>query len=307
MIEQIYPLYQAQLAKENAVDFNDLLLKVLDLFKIEEVAQHLRLRFRHVLVDEFQDTNRVQYDLVSQFAEATRNLTVVGDDDQSIYAWRGAEPRNLLDFDRDFPDATVIKLEQNYRSTQIDPRRRERRSSARTAIATRSRCGPSTGGGEPIEIYQAGDERGEAYFIAQSIRRALDEGPYLAERHRDPVPDQRAVARARGAPARGAGAGEGRRRGVVLRAQGGQGRDRVPPPPRQSGRGLGVRARGQRAGARHRRDHGRPAARGGARDAASGLLEAARLAARGEVAGARGGAAQEAACVRRAASTGSAT
>src|SRR5690348_9772232 len=112
VVERIYPLYQAQLAKENAVDFNDLILKTLALFEHEETARTLRVRFRHVLVDEFQDTNRVQYELVSKFAEATRNLTVVGDDDQSIYAWRGAEPRNLLEFDREFPDATVIKLEQ---------------------------------------------------------------------------------------------------------------------------------------------------------------------------------------------------
>src|SRR5262249_47055603 len=119
VIERIYPMYQQQLAKENAVDFNDLILKALALFDHEDTAAVLRTRFRHVLVDEFQDTNRVQYQLVEKLAEATRNLTVVGDDDQSIYAWRGAEPRNLLDFDRDFPDATVVKLEQNYRSTQM--------------------------------------------------------------------------------------------------------------------------------------------------------------------------------------------
>ena len=130
-------MYQAQLAKENAVDFNDLLLKTLDLFDDDERgADRCATRFRHVLVDEFQDTNRVQYDLVRQLAEATRNLTVVGDDDQSIYAWRGAEPRNLLDFDRDFPDATVVKLEQNYRSTQtiLDAANGDHR--ARTATAT---------------------------------------------------------------------------------------------------------------------------------------------------------------------------
>ena len=176
VIEQIYPLYQGQLAKENAVDFNDLLLKVLELFKDEEAGRALAVRFRHVLVDEFQDTNRVQYDLVRRFAEATRNLTVVGDDDQSIYAWRGAEPRNLLDFDRDFPDAKVIKLEQNYRSTQtiLDAANciiRKNVDRHEKALWT------DRGSGEPIEIYQAGDERGEAYFVAQSIRRLLDDGP----------------------------------------------------------------------------------------------------------------------------------
>jgi DNA helicase-2/ATP-dependent DNA helicase PcrA len=169
-------MYQAQLAKENAVDFNDLILKTLALFDHEEPARQLQTRFRHVLVDEFQDTNRVQYDLVCKLAGATRNLTVVGDDDQSIYAWRGADPRNLLDFDRDFPDATVIKLEQNYRSTQmildaangIIQKNRDRHEKA---------LWTEKAGGDPIEIYQAGDERGEAYYVAQSIRRALDEGP----------------------------------------------------------------------------------------------------------------------------------
>ena len=192
-IERLYPMYQAQLAKENAVDFNDLLLKVLALLdevggnpaagkggdRDEAVANRLRTRFRHILVDEFQDTNRVQYDLVTRFADATRNLTVVGDDDQSIYAWRGAEPRNLLDFDRDFPDAKVIKLEHNYRSTQtiLDAANgiiRHNRDRHEKSLWT------DKGAGDSIEIFQAGDERGEAYFVAQSIRRVLDDGPYSA-------------------------------------------------------------------------------------------------------------------------------
>ncbi len=176
VVDKVYPLYQAQLARENAVDFNDLLLKTLELLKHPDTGTKLRLRFRHVLVDEFQDTNLVQYDLVRQLAEATRNLTVVGDDDQSIYAWRGAEPRNLLDFDRDFPDAAVVKLEHNYRSTQtildaangVISRNRDRHDKA---------LWTDKGAGEGIELYAAGDERGEAYFIAQSIRRLLDDGP----------------------------------------------------------------------------------------------------------------------------------
>ncbi|HEY1556242.1 MAG TPA: UvrD-helicase domain-containing protein [Kofleriaceae bacterium] len=175
VIERVYPLYEAQLAKENAVDFNDLLLKALALFDLP-AGTALATRFSHLLVDEFQDTNRVQYDLVSRLAAATRNLTVVGDDDQSIYAWRGAEPRNLLDFDRDFPDATVVKLEQNYRSTQVvlDAANgiiRKNHDRHEKSLWT------ERGGGDPIEIYQAGDERGEAYFVAQAIRRMLDEGP----------------------------------------------------------------------------------------------------------------------------------
>ncbi|HEU0034941.1 MAG TPA: UvrD-helicase domain-containing protein [Kofleriaceae bacterium] len=175
-IERLYPLYQAQLAKENAVDFNDLLLKVLDLFKHEKVGPALAAKFTHVLVDEFQDTNRVQYDLVSRFAAATRNLTVVGDDDQSIYAWRGAEPRNLLDFDRDFADAKVVKLEHNYRSTQtiLDAANGIIRHNVDRHAKS---LWTDRGAGDPIEMYQAGDERNEAYFIAQSIRRMLDDGP----------------------------------------------------------------------------------------------------------------------------------
>ena len=174
VIDRVYPLYQAQLEKENAVDFNDLLLKVLALFEHEDTAHALRMKFRHVLVDEFQDTNRVQYDLVVKFAEGTRNLTVVGDDDQSIYAWRGAEPRNLLDFDRDFPDARVIKLEQNYRSTQtiLDAANGIIRKNVDRHAKS---LWTDAGAGDPIEIYQAGDERGEGYFIAQSIRRLLDD------------------------------------------------------------------------------------------------------------------------------------
>ena len=131
--------------KENAVDFNDLLLKVHRRCSTRRGrARACATQFRHVLVDEFQDTNRVQYDLVRRFAEATRNLTVVGDDDQSIYAWRGAEPRNLLDFDRDFPDAHGRQARAELPLDADDPRRRERRSSARTAIATTRRCGPIT-------------------------------------------------------------------------------------------------------------------------------------------------------------------
>lgn len=177
VVDAIYPLYQSQLAKENAVDFNDLLLKVLAMFAFGDTGAVLKLKFSHVLVDEFQDTNRVQYDLVSRLSAATRNLTVVGDDDQSIYAWRGAEPRNLLDFERDFPDAFVVKLEQNYRSTQsiLD---------AANAVICQNRDRHEKAlwteqvGGDPVEVYQAGDERGEAFFVAQSIRRMVDQGPF---------------------------------------------------------------------------------------------------------------------------------
>ena len=283
VVERIFPMYEAQLRKENAVDFNDLILKTLRLFDVEDTARALRVRFRHVLVDEFQDTNRVQYDLVRRFAEATRNLTVVGDDDQSIYAWRGAEPRNLLDFDRDFADATVVKLEQNYRSTQmiLDAANgviRKNRDRHVKALWT------DHVGGEPIEVYQAGDERGEAYFVAQSIRRMLDDGPHspgeIAVLYRTNAQSRVLEEHLRAArvPARVVGAVSFFERREVkdviayLRLLGNPAADsafeRIVNVP---ARGLGDTTV----------DRLRAAARAGA----GGLLDAARLAARGEVAG----------------------
>ncbi len=176
VVAQVFPRYRDQLHKENAVDFNDLLLKALELTRHPDIGNRVRTRYAHILVDEFQDTNRVQYDLVCGLA-ATRNLMVVGDDDQSIYGWRGAEPKNLLDFDRDFPDAAVIKLEQNYRSTQVV-------LDAANAVISKNRdrrgkeLWTEQSGGELIATYQAGDERGEAFFIAKQIREMIDEGPY---------------------------------------------------------------------------------------------------------------------------------
>lgn len=169
IVRQIYPLYQEQLKKEDAADFNDLLLKVLALKEHEVVGPELAERFEYVLVDEFQDTNLIQYRLVQLFSAKTKNLTVVGDDDQSIYAWRGAEPRNLLDFDRDHPDAAVVKLEQNYRSTELI-------LEASNAIISENddrhdkKLWTERSGGEPILWEEADDERSEADFIARGIR-----------------------------------------------------------------------------------------------------------------------------------------
>ncbi len=168
VIQVIYPLYQAALEREDAVDFNDLLLKVCELFQHEEVAAQLRGRFHHVLVDEFQDTNPVQYTLVQGFVKETRNLTVVGDDDQSIYSWRGAEPRNLLDFKRDYPDAVSVKLEQNYRSTAVIL------NAANAVIANNrdrhlKKLWTDKEGGEAILWEEVSDERAEGEFVAAGI------------------------------------------------------------------------------------------------------------------------------------------
>src|SRR2546425_245497 len=151
------------------LDFDDLIVKVVRLLQSDEEAlASWQDRFRHVLVDEYQDTNRAQYVLVNAIAAEHRNLAVVGDDDQSIYGWRGADVRNILDFERDYPDATVVKLEQNYRSTQLildAAHAVVSRNTARTA----KKLWTANDGGSPIRRYEAYDEDDEAEWIARRI------------------------------------------------------------------------------------------------------------------------------------------
>ena len=119
MVSGLYAKYQKKLADSEALDFGDLLLLTAELFRSHpRVLQYYREKYSYILVDEYQDTNGVQYGLIGQLAAEHQNLCVVGDPDQSIYAWRGADIRNILDFEQDYADAKVIKLEQNYRSTQ---------------------------------------------------------------------------------------------------------------------------------------------------------------------------------------------
>ena len=118
VIFRVYERYEHELKKNNAMDFDDLLLNTVRLFERDEaVLDQYQRRFRYIMVDEYQDTNHVQYKFVRALAEKHRNICVVGDDDQCIYQWRGADITNILDFEKDFPGAKVIKLEQNYRST----------------------------------------------------------------------------------------------------------------------------------------------------------------------------------------------
>ena len=168
-VAEVYELYQKKLRLNNAADFDDLLmLSVFLLQNNPQVLSKFREKFRYILIDEYQDTNRAQYLLARLLAAKFRNIFVVGDIDQSIYGWRGADIRNILDFETDYPDARVIKLEQNYRSTQniLD--------AANTVIENNADRKPKAlwtknFAGEPIIHYLAMDERDEARFIADTI------------------------------------------------------------------------------------------------------------------------------------------
>ncbi len=166
---ELYATYQRLLHEAEALDFNDLLLQTARLFEERpEVLARWQARWQYVLVDEYQDTNRVQYRLVNQLASGHRNLCVVGDPDQSVYGWRGADIRNILDFERDFEDAKVVRLERNYRSTQsilsaagaVVENNRDRKD--KRMIAERDE-------GDRVGLFEARDEREEAQHVVQSV------------------------------------------------------------------------------------------------------------------------------------------
>lgn len=169
---EIYATYQRLLREAHALDFGDLLMTTALLFQAKpEVLQRYRERWNYIMVDEYQDTNRVQYLLVNLLAAKHRNLCVVGDPDQSIYAWRGADIRNILDFERDYPDAKVVKLVRNYRSTQ------EILSAADAVIShnpdrPKKEMTAQRGEGKTLRLYEARNERDEAEYVVKDI---LDE------------------------------------------------------------------------------------------------------------------------------------
>jgi len=172
-IAKVFTAYETALSEASALDFDDLLLRTVQLFAQQAVRERYASRFRYVMVDEYQDTNRPQYELTRHLA-AHRNLAVVGDPDQSIYKWRGADLRNLLDFETDFPDAVIVRLERNYRSTQVilDA------ASAVIACNTRrheKRLWTERLGGARIVHHHAPDELAEADFITWQIGQALRE------------------------------------------------------------------------------------------------------------------------------------
>jgi DNA helicase-2/ATP-dependent DNA helicase PcrA len=174
-IGKLYELYVKALKDANALDFDDLLLRTVELFeKSESVRARYSEKFRYVMVDEYQDTNRPQYLLIQHLAAKHRNICVVGDPDQSIYKWRGADLRNILDFERDFPETRVVRLERNYRSTQII-------LDAASGVISQNqnrkdkRLWTDRTGGARILYYRAGDELDEAEFIARTARTALQD------------------------------------------------------------------------------------------------------------------------------------
>lgn len=170
-LHDVFVAYEQRLKSANALDFDDLLLKTLELLADHPpVLESYRDRFHYVMVDEYQDTNYAQYMLVKLLTDKSRNLCVVGDDDQSIYGWRGADIRNILDFEKDYPDAKVIKLEQNYRSTAniLDA---ANQVIAHNAGRKEKALWTEAGAGETIKLYCAGDEREEAAWVADRIRK----------------------------------------------------------------------------------------------------------------------------------------
>ena len=171
----VYELYEKRIHEMNAMDFDDLLFRTVNLLELfDDVAERYRTTFRWILVDEYQDTNHAQYRLLQLLAGEERNLCVVGDDDQSIYSFRSADIRNILDFERDFPGAHVVKLEQNYRSTQTI-------LSAANAVVSHNEgrkhkeLWTDRGEGEPVRVTELQDEHTEARYIVAEIERLCDE------------------------------------------------------------------------------------------------------------------------------------
>jgi DNA helicase II / ATP-dependent DNA helicase PcrA len=172
----VYTLYERRMVEASAMDFDDLLVRAVNLLELfEDIREKYRRAFRWVLVDEYQDTNRAQYRLLQLLCEEHRDLTVVGDDFQSIYSFRNADIRNILEFERDFPDASVVLLEQNYRSTQtiLD--------AANALIANNRSQKPKhlwtdASRGEKLMIAELDDEHAEARYVAAEIERLADEG-----------------------------------------------------------------------------------------------------------------------------------
>ncbi|CEG25405.1 DNA helicase PcrA [Bacillus sp. B-jedd] len=179
-IANVYKEYQKRLRRNQALDFDDLIMMTINLFKqVPDVLEYYQRKFQYIHVDEYQDTNRAQYMLVKMLASRFRNLCVVGDSDQSIYKWRGADIANILSFEKDYPNAKVILLEQNYRSTK------RILLAANEVIAKNLNRKPKNlwtenPEGNKLVYYRADSEQGEAQFVAGKIKELIDSGDYSA-------------------------------------------------------------------------------------------------------------------------------
>ncbi|MEC9018767.1 MAG: UvrD-helicase domain-containing protein, partial [Nitrospinota bacterium] len=175
---ELYPLYQSALKSNNALDFDDLLSFTAKLFQeVPSLREYYDKKFQYILVDEFQDTNAVQYELVRLLSRDSKNICVVGDDDQSIYRWRGANIENILKFEKDYPGTTVIKLEENYRSTQsiLDAASsvvKENQNRNEKTLWTQNEKG------NPVICFKAEDETREAEFVCDRIINLSEEAGY---------------------------------------------------------------------------------------------------------------------------------
>ena len=173
----VYRRYQARLLEANALDFDDLLMRTVDVLRLfPERLEYYRDLFRHVLVDEYQDTNKAQYLLVKLLSEEHRHVTVVGDDDQSVYSWRGADIRNILSFEDDYPDAKVVKLEQNYRSSTTILAAANALVSHNRGRKTKS-LWSERGTGERLVVFECRDEHEEARLVCEEIVELLRDRP----------------------------------------------------------------------------------------------------------------------------------
>jgi DNA helicase II / ATP-dependent DNA helicase PcrA len=173
---EVYRRYEQEMKKANALDFGDLLLKVHELLKMYPVVlEQYQNQFKYVMVDEYQDTNHIQYLMVKMLAQKSRNLCVVGDEDQSIYSWRGADIRNILDFEKDFPEAQIVKLEENYRSTQniVNAATKVIKNNKERKDKTLFTQNPH---GDPLQIREERNEYDEARFVVKTIQQLMTQG-----------------------------------------------------------------------------------------------------------------------------------
>jgi DNA helicase-2/ATP-dependent DNA helicase PcrA len=257
-IAEIYFLYAERLMLSNAMDFDDLLLNAVAMLnKDDAIRESYQHRFKYLLVDEFQDTNGVQNQLVMTLAEKHRNLCVVGDSDQSIYRFRAADVRNILQFEQRFPDAKVILLEQNFRSTQtiLDA---ANAVIAKNASRHAKNLFTDDVRGEKIRLYRAGDEYDEGRWVATELRRLAQRVVAVVERDGGLLPDQRPESRARRGDAPRQHPVPGHLGHAVLRPQGDQECARLrathrQPPRRSVGAAGHQRAQSAASVRRHRR------------------------------------------------------